>query len=180
MRECLPQISVIAQEVRGTELRVIRAHSIWFATVDSEEYSSKTSPSDPSPCRIGCGIGLNCGVESPKLSSRVNATRKGKHRTRQRNKRARERNLAGFITTKGRDMCERSCILLKLHPRRLFKPFGLGLGVQQTQQLSERSLTIWIRVHCPGVAWPKNHWKIPIHMRNMDTVRIRVPVTRDR
>ena len=95
-------------------LRVIRTHSVSLAAVDLEECSSKSSPSDPSRSQVGCGIciwGLNCGVEPPKLSSPMNPTWNGK-------KRARERNLVGFINTKGRGMWERYCTL-KLYRRHL-------------------------------------------------------------
>ena len=78
-------------------LQAIRTRSVLFVTIDSEERCSK---SDPPRSRVGCGIcvwGLNCGVGPPKSSSPMNPTWNGKER-------ARERNLVGFVGTKGRNM----------------------------------------------------------------------------
>jgi hypothetical protein len=106
-------------------LRVIRTRSVLFVTVDSEERSSKFSPSDPSRSRVGCSIciwELNCGVEPPKSFSPMNPACNGK-------KRARGRYLVGFIKIEGLDMWERY-YMLKLH---LLSPWG-QLGTQPTQQ----------------------------------------------
>ena len=93
-------------------LQVIRTCSVLFVTVDSEESSSKLGPSDPSRSRVGCGIciwRLTCGVGPPKSSSPMNPAWNGK-------KRARERNLVGFINMEGLDMWERF-YMLKFHWR---------------------------------------------------------------